>query len=208
LVASFFYELPMGRGKAVWNKGGVTDRIAGGWSVSGILGYQSGQPTEVYAPCTGTAGAVLFGGCEFTGSARVNVIPGVKQTNGRDLNPLTTPFFNADAFAPAAPFTFGNENRTLASARTFGARNESITIGKKTRIGERGVIDLRAEFFDIFNRHIYQQPGGSGGFATQLGTPFAAANTPACPQAFACGFGAITNATGPRTIQFGLKIEY
>ena len=208
LVASFFYELPMGHGKTLLNKGGVTDRIVGGWSVSGILGYQSGQPTEVYAPCTGTAGAVLFGGCEFTGSARVNVIPGVKQTNGRDLNPLTTPFFNSDAFAPAAPFTFGNENRTLASARTFGARNESITIGKKTRIGERGVIDFRAEFFDIFNRHIYQQPGGSGGFATQLGTPFAPANTPTCQQAFACGFGAITNATGPRTIQLGLKIEY
>src|SRR5579871_36866 len=208
LVTSFFYELPVGRGKSFMNKGGVTDRIVGGWSVSGILGYQSGQPTEVYAPCTGTAGAVLFGGCEFTGSARVDVIPGVKQTNGRGLNPLTTPFFNANAFAPTHPFTFGNEPRTLASARTFGARNEDITIGKKIKIADRGVIDFRAEFFDIFNRHIYQQPGGSGGFATQLGTPFAPANSPGCQQAFACGFGAITNATGPRTIQFGLKIEY
>ena len=208
LVASFFYELPVGRGKALLNKGGVTDRLVGGWSVSGILGYQSGQPTEVYTSNTGTAGAVLFGGPEITGSARVNVIPGVKQTNGRGLNPLTTPFFNADAFAAPAPFTFGNENRTLASARTFGARNESITIGKKTRIGERGVIDFRAEFFDIFNRHIYQQPGGAGGFATQFGTPFVPANSAGCAQAFACGFGAITNATGPRTIQFGLKIEY
>lgn len=208
LVASFFYDLPIGRGKAVLNKGGITDRIVGGWSLSGILGYQSGQPTEVYAPCTGTAGAVLFGGCEFTGSARVNIVPGVKQTNGRGLNPLTTPFFNADAFAAPAPFTFGDEPRTLASARTFGARNESITIGKKFRVADRGVIDFRAEFFDIFNRHIYQQPGGSGGFATELGTPFAPANSPTCQQAFACGFGAITNATGPRTIQFGLKIEY
>jgi hypothetical protein len=208
LVSSFFYELPMGRGKAVLNKGGAIDRVVGGWSVSGILSYQSGLPTEVYSPCGGTAGAVLFGGCEFTGSARVNVVPGVQQTNGRGLNPLTTPFFNANAFAAPDPFTFGNEPRTLASARTFGGRNEDITIGKKTRIGERGVIDFRAEFFDIFNRHIYQQPGGSGGFATQLGTPFAPANTPGCQQAFACGFGAITNASGPRAIQFGLKIEY
>jgi hypothetical protein len=208
LVASFFYELPMGRGKSLLNKGGLTDRVVGGWSVSGILGYQSGQPTEVYTSNTGTAGLVLFGGPEFTGSARVNVIPGVKQTNGRGLNPLTTPFFNANAFAAPAPFTFGNENRTLASARTFGARNESITIGKKTRIGERGVIDFRAEFFDIFNRHIYQQPGGAGGFATQFGTPFIPAGATGCSSAFACGFGAITNATGPRTIQFGLKIEY
>lgn len=208
LVSSFFYELPMGRGKRLLNSGGVRDRVVGGWSVSGILSYQSGQPTEVYAPCGNTAGAVLFGGCEFTGSARVNIVPAVKQKNGRGLNPLTTPFFNANAFAAPAPFTFGNEPRTLASARTFGGRNEDITIGKKTRIGERGVIDFRAEFFDIFNRHIYQQPGGAGGFATQLGTPFVPANTPGCQSAFACGFGAITNASGPRAIQFGLKIEY
>ncbi|MGA9510479.1 MAG: hypothetical protein WBV55_17805, partial [Candidatus Sulfotelmatobacter sp.] len=208
LVTSFFYELPMGHGKRLLNSGGVADRVVGGWSVSGILTYQSGLPTEVYSPCGGTAGAVLFAGCEFTGSARVNVIPGAKQTNGRDLNPLTTPFFNSDAFAAPAPFTFGDEPRTLASARAFGGRDEDITIGKKTKIGERGVIDFRAEFFDMFNRHIYQQPGGPGGFATQLGTPFVPAGGPGCAQAFACGFGAITSASGPRAIQFGLKIEY
>jgi len=138
----------------------------------------------------------------------VNVVPGVKQSNSRDLNPFTTPFFNANAFSAPAPFTFGNEPRTLASARAFGGRNEDITIGKKTKIAERGVIDFRASFFNIFNRHILQQPGGPGGFATQLGTPFVPADTPNCQQAFACGFGAISHASGPRTIQFGLKIEY
>lgn len=217
LVASFFYELPVGRGKRLLNSGGLANSIVGGWSVSGVLSYQSGLPTAVYAPCTGTAGDVLFAGCNFTGSARVNIIPGVKQTNGRDLNPFTTPFFNANAFAAPAPLTFGNEPRTLASARAFGGRNEDITIAKKTRIAERAVIDFRAEFFNIFNRHILQQPGGPGGFATQLGSPFfEPAGTPAnpatgayaCPGPFACGFGAISHASGPRTIQFGLKIEY
>ena len=208
LVASFFYELPVGRGKKLLNSGGWSDRIAGGWSVSGILSYQSGLPTAVYSPCTGTAGDVLFAGCNFTGGARVNVIPGVKQVNGRDLNPFTTPFFNANAFAAPAPLTFGNEPRTLASARTFGGRNEDITIGKKTRITERGVVDFRASFFNIFNRHILQQPGGPGGFGAQLGSAFVPADTGPNPQAFASGFGAISSASGPRTIQFGLKIEY
>lgn len=208
LVASFFYELPMGHGKRVLGSAGWADRIVSGWSVSGVLTYQSGIPTAVYAPCSGTAGDVLFAGCHFTGSARVNIVPGVKQSNGRDLNPLTTPFFNANAFSAPDPFTFGNEPRTLSSARSFGNRNEDITIGKKTKIGERGVIDFRAEFFNIFNRHILQQPGGPGGFATQLGSAFVPADTAGCQQAFACGFGAITSASGPRTIQFGLKIEY
>lgn len=209
LVASFFYELPVGRGKPVLNSGGWENRIVGGWSVSGILSYQSGLPTAVYAPCGGTAGDVLFAGCHFTGSARVNVIPGVRQVNGRDLNPFTTPFYNANAFAAPAPLTFGNEPRTLSSARAFGGRSENITIGKKTNIvGERATIDFRAEFFNIFNRHILQQPGGPGGFGPQLGTPFVPADTGPNPQAFASGFGAITQASGPRTIQFGLKIEY
>jgi carboxypeptidase family protein len=209
LVASFFYELPMGRGKRLLNNAGKANRVVAGWSVSGILSYQSGLPTAVYAPCAGTAGDVLFAGCHFTGSARVNVIPGVQQANGRGLNPFTTPFFNANAFAAPAPFTFGNEPRTLASARSFGGRNENLTIGKKTNIvGERATLDFRAEFFNVFNRHILQQPGGPGGFATQLGTPFAPAGSATCPGPFACGFGAIANASGPRAIQFGLRIEY
>jgi len=127
------------------------------------------------------------------------------------MNPFTTPFFNAAAFSAPAPFTFGNEPRSLDSARAFGGRNENITIGKKTNIiGERAVIDFRAEFFNIFNRHILQQPGGPSGFATTLGSPpFAPAGSgPDCPGPFACGFGAINQSSGPRTIQFGLKITY
>ena len=211
LVMSFFYELPMGRGKRVLNTNGWANRVVGGWYTSGVLHYQSGIPTAVYSSCSGTAGDVLFAGCHFTGSARVNVIPGVTQRNGRDLNPFTTPFFNAAAFSAPDPLTFGNEPRTLGSARTFGDRGEDITFGKKTNIiGERMVIDFRAEFFNIFNRHILQQPGGPGGFGPQLGTPFSAPdpNNPNCPGPFACGFGSISSASGPRTIQFGLKIEY
>ena len=74
--------------------------------------------------------------------------------------------------------------------------------------GERATIDFRAEFFNIFNRHILQQPGGPGGFGPQLGTPFTPASYTPTGQAFASGFGAISSASGPRTIQFGLKIEY
>lgn len=206
LVASFFYELPVGHGKRYLNEGGVVDRIAGGWYVAGVASYQSGLPTTVYGPCGGTAGDVLFGGCSFTGIARVNVVPGVSQTNKGSFNPVSTPFWNPAAFTNPVPFTFGDEPRSLSGARTFGSRNEDFTLGKKTRLfGENAAIDFRAEFFNIFNRHIYQPPSG---FATPLGTPFSAAGTPSCPGPFACGFGAVTDSSGPRTIQFGLKITY
>lgn len=206
LVASFFYELPLGRGKRYLSEGGVVDRVVGGWYVSAIASYHSGTPTTVYGPCGGTAGDVLFGGCSQTGIARVNVVPGVSQVNKRDLNPATTPFWNPAAFTLPAQFTFGNEPRSLSGARSFGGRNEDFTVGKKIRlVGETATIDFRAEFFNVFNRHIFSAPGG---FSTPLGNPFIPAGGPGCSGPLACGFGAITDSSGPRIIQFGLKITY
>jgi hypothetical protein len=203
LVSSFFYELPFGHGKRFLNGNGAMDRVVGGWSVSTILQYKSGTPTEVYGQCGGTAGDVLFGGCHFA-NARVDVIPGVKQTNKSNFNPLTTPFWNAAAFSNAAPFTFGNEARILASARGFTSKDEDLTIGKKTRLyGERATIDFRASFFNIFNRHVF----GVGNGNLNSG-PFIPAGASGCSGPFACGFGALNGTQAPRSIQFTLKVEY
>ena len=208
LVASFFYELPVGHGKRYLSEGGAMDRVVSGWYVSGIASYKSGTPTEVYGPCGGTAGDILFAGCHFTGAARVNVTPGVSETNKSNFNPMTTPFWNPAAFSQPAPFTFGNEPRSLSNARTFGSKDEDLSLGKKTRLfGEKATIDFRAEFFNLINRHIYQPSVGN----PQINSPFIPLGAPGCNgpnQRFACGFGAITNASGPRTIQFALKIAY
>jgi hypothetical protein len=208
LVASFFYELPVGHGKRYLNEGGAMDRVVSGWYVSGIASYKSGTPTEVYGPCPGSAGDVLFAGCHFTGAARVNVVPGVSETNKSSFNPMTTPFWNPAAFTQPAPLTFGNEPRSLSSARTFGSKDEDLSLGKKTRLfGEKATIDFRAEFFNLINRHIYEPSVGN----PQINSPFIPLGAPGCNgtnQRFACGFGAVTNASGPRTIQFALKIAY
>jgi hypothetical protein len=215
LVASFFYELPLGHGKRYMNEGGMKDRLVGGWYVSGILSYHSGTPTEVYGNCQGTAGDVLFGGCNVTGAgARVNIVPGVRQTNSSNFNPTTIPFWNPAAFTPATncatsttTCTFGNEPRSLATARGFAGKNEDFTIGKKTHlIGEKAMIDFQASFFNMFNRHIYSTP--SNVFGPSLQTPFIAAGQKGCSGPLACGFGALTGSSGPRVIQFGLKISY
>lgn len=208
LVTSFFYDLPMGQGHRFSIQSHGLNHLLSGWNLGGILSYQSGIPTAVFGPCSGTAGDVLFGGCHFTGIARVNIVPGVPQTNkSGNFQPGSTPFFNPAAFSLPSPFTFGNEPRSLDHGRSFAGQNEDITIGKRTNlVRERVKLDFRAEFFNIFNRHIYQPPGG---FATPLGTPFEAAGSgPNCPGPFSCGFGAVTSASGPRTIQFGLRITY
>lgn len=210
LVASFFYELPVGHGKHYLNSGGVTDRVVGGWYASGVLSYHSGLPTEVYGPCQGTAGDVLFGGCNTTGAgSRVNVVPGIAQTNKANFKPATTPFWNTAAFTAAAPFTFGNEGRSLPLARSFGGKNEDFTLGKKTRLfGEKATIDFRASFFNMFNRHIFSVPNQSFGPFFQTPLSFTPAGQGSCKGPLACGFGAVTDTSGPRIIQFGLKIQY
>jgi hypothetical protein len=212
LVASFFYELPMGHGKRFLNHTGPLDRVVGGWNIASILTYTAGWPTEVYGPCGGTAAGILFAGCEVGGAdGRVNLVPGVPLTNkSANFQPATTSFFNAAAFALPSPFVLANEPRDLDRARAWGNRNEDFVLEKSTRlIGEKATIKFRAEFFNLFNRHIYQAQGAGGNqWATPLGTPFQAAGSPGCSGAFSCGFGAVTTASGPRTIQFGLKIEY
>jgi hypothetical protein len=213
LVVSFFYELPVGHGKRYLHEGGFVDRVAGGWYVSGVGSYKSGLPTTVYGSCGGTAGDVLFAGCHFTGIARVNVVPGARETNkSSSFDPSTTSFYNAAAFSTVAPLTFGNEPRSLDHARTWGERDESLALGKKTRIfGERATIDFKAEFFHAFNRHIFKAPGG---FDSGLNSPFLPVGAKdstgkvICSGPFACGFGTVSNTSDPRAIQFGLKIEY
>ena len=102
--------------------------------------------------------------------------------------------------------TFGDEPRSLASARAFAAKDEDFTLGKKTRLfGERATIDFRAIFFNIFNRHVFGVGYGN------LNSPFIPLGAPGCNgpgQRFACGFGALTGTQDPRSIQFALKIQY
>jgi hypothetical protein len=210
LVASLFYQLPMGHGKRFLSHTGLLDRVVGGWNVAAILNYSSGLPTEAYGPCAGTAAGILFGGCNTGGfDGRVNVIPGVPQTNkSGNFNTATTSFFNAAAFSVPSITQLADEPRALDHARGWGSKNEDFVLEKSTRlIGEKANIKFRAEFFNLFNRHIYQAAGGEG-WATPITTPFQAVGSPGCSGPFACGFGAVTGASGPRNIQFGLKIEY
>jgi hypothetical protein len=212
LVTSFFYQLPMGRGKKFFRDSGKLDRLVSGWSVAGILNYSSGIPTQAGGPCGGTGDSVLFGGCEVAGAdGRLTMVRGIAQTNktGRNFQPGATPFFNAFAFAVPTATQLGNAPRSLDHARGWGNKNEDFTLEKSIRlIGETADIKLRAEFFNLFNRHIYQAP--TGAWATPITSPFAPAYSSTCgtTNPFSCGFGAVSGASGPRTIQLGLKIEY
>ena len=55
LALNYTYELPVGKGKAFLNKGGITNEVLGGWEVAGIHQYQSGRPIHIEYDAFGNA---------------------------------------------------------------------------------------------------------------------------------------------------------
>ena len=97
-------------------------------------------------------------------------------------------WFNTNAFAQPAPFTFGNLGRTLGYLRSQGTLNFDMTLQKYWQLwNESSRLQLRAEFYNLFNRTQFFAPG------TNFGTS---------------SFGVIPGALPARSIQFGMKLYW
>jgi hypothetical protein len=101
---------------------------------------------------------------------------------------LVDAWFDTSAFTPVA--RFGNLGRNVIIGPAFNNTDFSIT--KNTRFGETFRVQMRAEFFDIFNHANFGQPGNVAGSPS---------------------FGRITNTRFPtgesgssRQIQFALRL--
>lgn len=159
LVLSYIYELPTGKGKPFLNKGGIVNAIVGGWSISAVQTYHSGQP-EAFCCATGIPW--------FDGAIRYNYVEGQNIFSQAFLsgnyNPVTTSIFNRAAFQdPNSParidaggaYEFGDLARTLSSIRSFAFLAEDFNLLKRTHISEKVDILFQASFLDAFNRHIF-----------------------------------------------------
>ncbi len=157
-VLSYIYELPVGKGKKWLNKGGFSNVVLGGWSISGIQTYHSGQP-EAFCCATGIPW--------FDGAIRYNYVWGAQiysqaYLNG-NWNPVTTPIFSKAAFVdPNSPasiaavgYQLGDMSRTLGTVRSFFFKSEDFNIMKRTHLSERTDILFQMSWLDAFNRHIF-----------------------------------------------------
>jgi hypothetical protein len=180
LAISGLYELPIGPNKPHLNYQGVGGRALGGWKVGWFLTYQSGSIIGV------TGGNPLP---IFNGQTRPNVNLGVAQKafSGGKFDPATDLYLNAAAWTPNAAFTFGTAPAYQPSLRTFPLYNESISAIKETTIKESVKFQLRADFFNVFNR-------------TEFGGPNATIGE---------GFGEIgSQENAPRVIQLGARLNF
>jgi len=197
LKLSWIYELPFGQGKKWLNTTGAVDKILGGWKITGIHQYTSGDPLQIYNDWLWSS----LGG----GIVRGDVIDGVDQRvpwqGSVDPND-GTPYLNPDAFAVtpvsdswAYALRPGTAPRLLPQTRGPGHQSEDLGLMKDTKIGERFNLNFRADFFNAFNR-------------TGRGNP----NTDVALTEDFCGctdFGRIFGvAHGGRNIQLGLRLDF
>jgi hypothetical protein len=170
-VASYIYNLPFGKNKALFaNVNTFVDALIGGWSVNGITTLQSGYPLSF--------GTVTNQTNSQGGGSRPNVVVGQNKKLSGSAQSRITQWFNTAAFQVPAPFTFGNESRTDNTIRDAGVANWDFTVGKAIPFGERMKFDFKAEIFNTFNRVQFGDPGTSVGNTATYGIVTSQVNNP------------------------------
>ena len=190
--ASYFYELPFGRGKRfLATENGLANQIVGGWEVTGITSYHTASPVTVIIPFdnANTGSFAPQRPDRVAGqSARVVSVMSQDKTQG---------WLNPAAFKVSAPFTFGNLGRNTERGPGFG--NWDLGLFKNFPLSHEGkqTLQFRAEFFNAWNNVNLDNPGGEPFF----GIPFQVLGSPS--------FGRIFSTANPsREIQFALKFLF
>ena len=200
VVFSYLLELPFGKGKTFLNKGGIVDRLVGGFQISGIQRYRSGTPITVFIAGGRRDFLDLLG---IGGNLRPNLTgqpffsdsltPLSDFLTNRYINPaafVAPPAFNGTSAAIgsaeyaayyANPLRFlGTAAPTFNGLRTRPFYTEDLSILKKTRITETTAFEIRAEIFNLFNRSRPAGPEanfdnggnfGNAGYFFDLGQP-------------------------------------
>jgi hypothetical protein len=182
------WELPVGVGRAYGKSiGKAADLIIGGWNTSFMVAAHSGFPLTIL-------------GLDSTNQAvRGNVRPNYYRRLSYQNQTIDNWFGTGNTFCAAgvddgkcaygnaAVGQFGNSGIATEQAPSFF--NFDASIGKRFRLAERRSLDFRAEFFNAMNHASFGPPGRS------ISTPST--------------FGLITTqATPPRSIEFGLKLFF
>src|ERR1019366_9084488 len=123
--------------------------LGGGWSLNWIVSAQSGRPIPI-ANGNDNSGRYYF-------NQRPNLLPGVNPILP-NWNPATG-YLNPLAFQQPADGTFGNMQRD--SIYGPGIWNVDLSLAKNTELGERLNMQLRFEFFNVFNHPNFALPGGT-----------------------------------------------
>jgi hypothetical protein len=146
LAASFVYELPVGRGKAVLNNSRIADAVIGGWQLGSVVALASGVPTSVAT-------------IPWNGDNTFSIHPDATGISPIPANPTASQFWNVQAFNwtdPGLLYRFGNVARnTLIGPGTVSIDFSAM---KNFRITERQAVQFRFEGFNLPNHPNWNRP--------------------------------------------------
>jgi hypothetical protein len=152
---SVVYALPFGKGQKFLSQGGVVDAIVGGWQVSSLFLYQSGNVFTVQMNSNNTNSQA--------NSQYPNVVPGVA------LYPATktaAQWFNPAAFVAPGQYTYGNAGRNILRGPRYS--DVDFSASKTLRIPklERGQLQFRFDATNAINHTSLGIPNSSIGGST------------------------------------------
>jgi len=179
------YELPIGKGRTFFRGvEGWQDKLASGWSLSGIETLQSGFP---FTPQLG------FNPTN-NGDSRNPIRPSWNAAfSGPVILGNAHQYFNPNAFMVPAAGTYGNVRRDSLTGPGLAVLD--LALLKTTALFENARLQFRAEVFNLLNHT---------NFATPNTVVFSSASTTPSPTA-----GVTTATSTPsRQIQFGLKLAF
>ena len=195
LTVNYSYRLPFGKNQMLFGDvGNVVDKIIGGWQVSGISTFQTGQPFSVSysAPGTYTDGS----GNKWTNlvGGRANRVPGTPlypsvKTRFGWFNPAA---FTAPTNAAGIPGgAYGNSGYDMLRGPRF--QDWDINLQKNILFHERYNVQLRADSFNVFNHPNFGTPNASISNTATVGTITSISGTPTYEQ---------------RTVEFAAKFSF
>ena len=178
-VASYIYELPVGRGKQFGSDWSApVNAVLGGWAWSGILTAESGLPLSIQ-PASNNVG--------FGFNQRPNIVQGV---NPIPANQSINNWINPNAFSQPTGFAFGDAPRFFANLHGPMYFDWDMAIQKYWNFGESRRLQFRFEMFNALNHPDFFQPD------TNLGDVSSG------------NFGRITSAYQARTAQVAAKFYF
>lgn len=213
VIAHLVYELPFGKGKRFG--GGAPrwlDEIIGGWNLTNIYDFNSGEPFTV------NSGFRTANGFKQTGAALVGpkpstdlrFVPGVEgpvvfnASANLDANNCKQIIGTQSSFCVPAPGQYGTPRNFF---RGPGIWNLDMGVGKNFGIAERVKFEFRAEFFNVLNHPNFENPRNASS-----GSPTLSSNLfgETCCTAASLKSASTVIATGEsnRVIQFGGKITF
>jgi len=189
------YDLPFGLGQPLrTGHESVDNYLLGGWKIGMQLSYHTGEPLPtIMAPVQYPGWSGVFAQRNANVSLSSGTFKGENpawvQGGGIGPDPGSLSF-NPSAFSQPAAGTFSTQKYSyMGDLRNFGFADEDLNIAKHFGFGagERYQFSLRAQFFDVFNRHHWGAPN------LDMNSPF---------------FGHVTSVSGFRYGQLSARFEW